>query len=522
MTPIWHALFGLNPSRLPPAERLSLARLRSRLDVVIGIVGESTETTNEASRLQARRLAGEVVQELARSNRRLTAHSISSLNAKVTASEVLILEHLSHDYIASLLRDSCMDILVLLESRSGEHVIEEKRFVTDALLHVNSAPAQNQRSLPRLYLQARQRLDSITAAKAAVTDAADQFLSTLWLRTLSTIIICLVPIIYFVYDHYWLDHKSTDAASEQSVVAPSTPMFDVQAAQDAQLVIPILQADLKKLPKASKKPQLDLNDIREIVDRPPYKEFTENSTAGKAFVETVARLATESNAPPELTDLGTKFAKIVDNPVSDTQRRLLFIGELRAHEATLAPLNVFLTKKIEDAKLVPTPSPPAVEEKHDEDDEGLSDELLRRKGKGEPRVDPIARMATVFSVIMMGVCGAFVSNFSRVCALLRDGAAISTSLSDSRLRVKFSPFLGGLLAIVLAEIFAGHLLQGDLFPITEKMPRWLDLIWHGRGFSKLLVWAFVAGLSENHVLRLLSGLVGRLTPDERPLPNARG
>jgi hypothetical protein len=123
---------------------------------------------------------------------------------------------------------------------------------------------------------------------------------------------------------------------------------------------------------------------------------------------------------------------------------------------------------------------------------------------------PIARVATLFSVVIMGIVGAFVSNYSRVCALLKQAAPLGMSAADRSIRVRFSPFIGGLLAFTLSEVFGAHLVQGDLFPMTEQMHRWTDMIWNGPAYSKLLVWGFVAGLSENYVLRTLGSLATRV------------
>jgi len=46
--------------------------------------------------------------------------------------------------------------------------------------------------------------------------------------------------------------------------------------------------------------------------------------------------------------------------------------------------------------------------------------------------------------------------------------------------------------------------------MTEQMARWTDLIWSGPAYSKLLLWGFVAGLSENYVLRALGSLATRV------------
>ena len=171
---------------------------------------------------------------------------------------------------------------------------------------------------------------------------------------------------------------------------------------------------------------------------------------------------------------------------------LQLASALREDEQTLADLEVALDDRIRQAKQPPQPTTSPSE------DENLTRESTKN--------DPIARLATLFSVVIMGISGAFISNYSRVCALLKEAAPLGISAADRSIRVRFSPFVGALLALALSEVFGGHLVQGDLFPMTEQMSRWTDLIWSGQAYSKLLVWGFVAGLSENYVLRTFGNL----------------
>jgi len=55
--------------------------------------------------------------------------------------------------------------------------------------------------------------------------------------------------------------------------------------------------------------------------------------------------------------------------------------------------------------------------------------------------------------------------------------------------------------------------------MAEHLHRWTDLIWSAPAFSKLLVWGFVAGLSEHYVLRVLGNLVGRISFDDKSQKN---
>jgi hypothetical protein len=176
------------------------------------------------------------------------------------------------------------------------------------------------------------------------------------------------------------------------------------------------------------------------------------------------------------------------------------VSALRDAQHLLADLDVALDARRQQAEQAPqltTPSP-------QENEENL------RPAQNDENLRPVARLATLFSVVIMGIAGAFVSNYSRVCALLKEAVPVGIASADRSIRIRFSPFVGGLLAIILSEVFGGHLVQGDLFPMTEQMHRWTDLIWSGQAYSKLLLWGFVAGLSENYVLRTLGSLAMRV------------
>ena len=203
-----------------------------------------------------------------------------------------------------------------------------------------------------------------------------------------------------------------------------------------------------------------------------------------------------------------------DGAQSTEQLFVKKVSGLRSQFESLPGLQDYMDKEIAGRKSGDGDAPPPAgyapapvrdDEEFEEEESGRSDDAIR----------VLARIATLFSVVIMGIAGSFVSNYSRVCALLRESSADASMLIDRGLRVRFSPFIGGLLAFALSEVFGGHLIQGDLFPMTEHMPRWTDLIWHGQAYSKLLVWGFIAGLSENHVLRILSQLASKVSLDDK-------
>lgn len=481
---------------------VDIARLKSRLHIILGIIGTDDKEASDRTK-QARRLANEAIQSLnGISGHLMTSEQASAINAKVTASEALILGQLPLEYLLSSLRDSCMEILTLEEGTNGEHTKQEKRFVNEALEAFNSEKMTDEETR-RLYLQARQRLDTIFATRIALIDAAHRFMSSLWLRTLFAVLICSIPVIFFAYDYwYWHPehyHPGDYPAKSAQSAASSPPSFDAQGADKALAALPELREQLANLPTAAAKAKLDLKDGRKFMDSAIYGEDRFDSLVN--FI--ISSLSDDNEAPPKVKELAKQLAEARTPSTAPTEQQTLnLLAAMRDQSQTLSEMENYLGRRA-GQRSEAQPSPLPVSEGFD----------VGRKSY------PFARFATLFSVVIMGIAGAFVSNYSRVCALLKEPSPLGISSADRSLRVRFSPFLGGLLAIALSEVFGGHLVQGDLFPMTEQLHRWTDLIWSAPAFSKLMVWGFVAGLSENYVLRVLGNLVGKISFDDKSQKN---
>jgi hypothetical protein len=471
---------------------LATEQLKARLGVVKGVIGPDEKAQADPDEIkEARRLANEVLRVLDKApDRQLKTEEACAINAKTTASETLVLNRLPIAHLLSGLRDSCMEILVLTNRTTGEYVTEERSFAMETLKELSSRNALNEEAVRRLYLQARQRLDSLLAGRLMLIQVAHRFMSSLWLRTAAAVLICSIPVIIFVYERYWHRISQTPEVTQSASPVPTTPPSIIEATEKGLAALRELREAVRKLPTAAEKPRLDSKDIRKFIEASIFQEDRLGSIGSFIF-----SLANESYPPPEATQLAKRLSDFKNNSASDLQ----IASALRDEQQTLADLDAALDGRIQQGKQAPQLTTPSPEYKE-------APNLTRESTK----IDPVARLATLFSVIIMGIAGAFVSNYSRVCALLKEASPLGISPADRSIRVRFSPFVGGLLAVVLSEVFGGHLVQGDLFPMTEQMSRWTDLIWSGPAYSKLLLWGFVAGLSENYVLRTLGSLATRV------------
>jgi hypothetical protein len=472
---------------------LATEQLRARLGVIKGIIGPDEKEQSDPDEIkQARQLMNDVLRLLDEAHhRQLKTEEATAISAKTTASETLIIHQLPIAHLLSALRDSCMEILALTDGITGEYAAKERSFATETLKELSSRNTLNEEAIRRLYLQARQRLDSLLADRLMLMQVAHHFMSSLWLRTATAVLICSIPVIIFVYARYWHPISYSPKVTQNASLPPAPP-----SAESTDIYATKRAADLKelreavaKLPAAAEKPKLDSKDIREFFDTP----FMREGGLG-ALVNYTNNLAKESSPPSGAAELA-KLLKGLQN-ASDLE----YVSALRDAQHLLADLDVALDARRQQAEQAPqltTPSP-------QENEENL------RPAQNDENLRPVARLATLFSVVIMGIAGAFVSNYSRVCALLKEAVPVGIASADRSIRIRFSPFVGGLLAIILSEVFGGHLVQGDLFPMTEQMHRWTDLIWSGQAYSKLLLWGFVAGLSENYVLRTLGSLAMRV------------
>jgi hypothetical protein len=103
-------------------------------------------------------------------------------------------------------------------------------------------------------------------------------------------------------------------------------------------------------------------------------------------------------------------------------------------------------------------------------------------------------------VAISGAVGGLVSVHQRIQSLTVAGDAIrgALALCNGWFSVYFAPVIGAVSATILALLFQGGMIQGDLFP---KAP------FVGPQLAKMIVWGFVAGFIE----RLVPGTLTRLS-----------
>jgi len=120
-------------------------------------------------------------------------------------------------------------------------------------------------------------------------------------------------------------------------------------------------------------------------------------------------------------------------------------------------------------------------------------------------------------VMLCGIVGGFVGIQRRLKDLTMHDLEL---LADSRIYLILSPFVGGVLSLVLYLLFISQLLQGDLFPRfvadskTPVLTKGFFLIadQHAKGgfsgYAKLMFWCFLAGFSEKFVTDVIGKFEG--------------
>jgi hypothetical protein len=134
-------------------------------------------------------------------------------------------------------------------------------------------------------------------------------------------------------------------------------------------------------------------------------------------------------------------------------------------------------------------------------------------------------LATLLSLAAIaGAVGSFISVLLRVAAVPETSevgrSVVTLRYSES---IRLAPLTGFLFAILLSFIFGGQLLTGILFPKTEGVFRWPELLFYPPELAKWLVWAFIIGFAE----RLMPDMIDRLVvkagkPVEAPAVPAQG
>eukprot|EP01156_Anaeramoeba_ignava_P006418 Anaeramoba_ignava/a348602_37.p4 GENE.a348602_37~~a348602_37.p4 ORF type:complete len:185 (+),score=-7.44 a348602_37:1711-2265(+) len=132
------------------------------------------------------------------------------------------------------------------------------------------------------------------------------------------------------------------------------------------------------------------------------------------------------------------------------------------------------------------------------------------------------KLPVIVVVILAGFMGGFVSSLTRVHQFkkLFPKDAYDELKKISRFKVVvFSlipPLVGGIAAVVLYEIFAGGMLEGNLFPRFayedgfKLNGNFLNIVSHWKpegapDYIKSIVWGFIAGFSERFVPSILDG-----------------
>jgi hypothetical protein len=139
-------------------------------------------------------------------------------------------------------------------------------------------------------------------------------------------------------------------------------------------------------------------------------------------------------------------------------------------------------------------------------------------------VDPAFRLALALAflpfhaalpgvLISTGAVGGFVGIQRRLKELTAGDLEL---LADSWLHICLSPFVGGILALLMYLLFLADLLAGGLFPkfVTDDTTvHTFESIFYQHGvtfqdYAKLLFWSFVAGYSEHFVTDVISRFEG--------------
>lgn len=120
----------------------------------------------------------------------------------------------------------------------------------------------------------------------------------------------------------------------------------------------------------------------------------------------------------------------------------------------------------------------------------------------------------ILVAIAFGMLGGFIALHRRLPGLSVEEMRL---LNSSRFFTALTPLVGGMLAGLLYILFIAELVTSDLFP-SFSFPEqeagasrsFSDLFQvhgtEGKDYAKLIVWCFVAGLSEKFVTNMLGGL----------------
>ncbi|HFD33198.1 MAG TPA: hypothetical protein ENJ28_10905 [Gammaproteobacteria bacterium] len=136
------------------------------------------------------------------------------------------------------------------------------------------------------------------------------------------------------------------------------------------------------------------------------------------------------------------------------------------------------------------------------------------------------RSYLVLLVFVSGLLGGFVSIQQRLPSIELDELKV---LSSSWVSITLIPINGGIFALVLMLMFAGHIIQGQLFPVypdtfaisdAKTFFIWLEKAYpeNGVDIAKLLFWSFVAGFSERFVPQIIRKTSSEIIEEKQKQP----
>lgn len=135
----------------------------------------------------------------------------------------------------------------------------------------------------------------------------------------------------------------------------------------------------------------------------------------------------------------------------------------------------------------------------------------------EAPVSKLIGVLALFSIAALaGALGAQVSASNRVQNLRKDRelARDSTIVRNSSAQIRAAPITGAIFSVVLMNVFAGNLVQGELFP--DFQGGYLYTLHSTTSVGKLFVWCFIAGFSERFVPDILDRLTTRQNSTHSP------
>ena len=160
---------------------------------------------------------------------------------------------------------------------------------------------------------------------------------------------------------------------------------------------------------------------------------------------------------------------------------------------------------------------------------GLFIGLYVSYAKAEQRWEYGGRIIVPGIVIASGIIGGFVALQRRLKDLTISDLQL---IADSWIYTLLSPFVGGVLALLLYVLFLSELITGDLFPkFIPKIPKTCAELCSGflcifeqegeryQDYAKLIFWCFVAGYSERFVTDIIGRFEGAAV---KTLPQSAG